>query len=158
MHSSSFIQDVSWITGYDAAGAIVDSLHADAEPVLHILHPRPAIWNELMEAFFRKLNIPTVPYADWFSALEEAQRALQAISGDAAPVEKTLRENPALRLLEFFRAGKDHENDEAFEPPGLTKISCDKSGSVSETLRSAQGMNEENVRRWVSAWKKSGFL
>lgn len=111
-----------------------------------------------MEAFSQQLNIPTVPYANWFSVLEESQRALQAESAGAAAVEKTLRENPALRLLEFFRAGKEHENDENYEPPGLTKISCVKTASVSESLRSAKGMGEENVKRWVSAWRKSGFL
>lgn len=149
---------MSWITGYDAAGAIVDSLHADAEPILHVLHPCATSWNELMEAFSRQLNIPTTPYAEWFSTLEEAQGALQSSSGDAAAVEKTLRENPALRLLEFFRAGKEHENDEGYEPPGLAKISCKRMASVSESLRSAPSMSEENVRRWVSAWKKSGFI
>lgn len=149
---------MSWIAGYDAAGAIVDCLHVEAEPVLHVLHPRPTAWNKLMNSFSRHLNIPTVPYVEWFSALEEAQRALQANSGDSAAVEKTLRENPALRLVEFFRVGKEHENDGNCEPPGLTKISCKKMSSISESFSNAKNMSEENVRRWVSAWKKSGFI
>lgn len=122
------------------------------------MHPQPTPWNKLIEAFSQQLGLPAVTYSKWFEALEEAHRSLQSISADAAAVEKTLRENPALRLLEFFRAGKEHENDDSYEPPGLTKMSCEKAASVSESLRNARSMNEENVNRWVAAWKKSGFI
>lgn len=105
-----------------------------------------------------------VPYAEWFAALEDAQRALQELSTSgsveaAAASEKMLKENPGLRLMEFLRLGLVHEADvKGYEPPGIAKLSCSKLESVSESLRAAPKMNEENVRRWVASWKKSGFL
>lgn len=122
------------------------------------MHPRPTPWNKLVGAFSQQLDLRTATYADWFSTLEDSQHSLQSISNDTAAVEKMLRENPALRLLELFRAGKEHENDEDFEPPGLTKISCAKAVSVSESLRTAGGIDEENVRRWLMSWRKSAFI
>ena len=149
---------MSWITGYDAAGVVVDSLHADTEPVLHVVHPRTTRWNELAGYYAQQLDLPIVPYAEWFAALEEAQHALQSGSMDAATVEKTLRDNPALRLVDLFRAGKDQEKHENYEPPGITRLSTEKAFSVSGSLRNAESMNEENVKQWISAWKKSGFI
>ena len=83
---------------------------------------------------------------------------MQSISADAAARKKPLRENRASRLLELFRAEKEHENGDSYEPPGLTKMSYEKAASVSESLRNARPMDEENVNRWVSAWKKSEFI
>lgn len=117
-----------------------------------------------MKAFAQELNIPVVTYAEWFAALEGAQRALQVLSNSgsaeaAAATEKILKENPGLRLMEFLRLGLIHEADvEGYEPPGIAKLSCSKLESVSESLRAAPEMNEENVRRWVASWKSSGFL
>ena len=105
-----------------------------------------------------------LPYAEWYAALEDEQRALQDLSAlgsaeAATATEKMLKENPGLRLMEFLRLGLIHEADvEGYEPPGIAKLSCSKLESISESLRTAPKMNEENVRRWVASWKKSGFL
>lgn len=96
--------------------------------------------------------------------------------------ETLLRENPALRLVEFFRAGVARAQREFqveadvdagagadsdastcsglydSEPPGIVRMSCSKLESVSGALRAALEMNEGNVKRWVARWRESGFI
>lgn len=141
-------------------------MKANTYPVFHVQHPRPTSWNTIIEAFSRELGLQVVPYSEWFAALEEAQRGLQALSmsgsaESAAATERILKENPALRLMDFFRAGLGYEIEpdvERYEPPGIVKLSCNKLESVSEALRATPEISAENVKRWVIAWKRSNFI
>ena len=133
-------------------------LHADAEPVLHVKHPRPTPWNSLISSFAQEFGIPTSSYSDWFAALEESYTALYSSSPDAPTIERELRDNPALRLLAFFRSGCKHDDNGDLEPIGITKISCTKATKISEALNSAEMLTGDHVRRWIGTWKKSGFI
>lgn len=150
------------------------------------MHPCPIPWNTLISSFAHKLGLATVSYAEWFTGLSEAHDALysragaefesepssatssQADSAGAsrpaqAALEKALRDNPALRLLEFFRATlKKHDDnyrDLDLEPLGMTRLGCEKTMKVSRHLRDAvEGLGEMHVERWLGAWKRAGFI
>lgn len=142
-----------------------------------------------------------VSYTDWFAALGEAHDALYAqveappessepVAPQAEPdlgsanstadiseaaLEKALRENPALRLFEFFRVGlayehgsketnadekhHDLDSDSEREPLGMVRIGCAKAVKVSPHLSdAAEVLGEMHVGRWLDAWKRSGFI
>lgn len=145
---------VSYISAYDAAGAIVDMLDTKEE-VLHVVHPRPVAWSSLIESFSKVLSVPAVPYNDWLTSLEEAAKG---IPSDPAAVESAHRTNPALRLLPFFRAFDASPPGETKEALGFARLSCAKSTTVSTSLQNADVLGEKDVERWVASWRKSGFL
>src|ERR1700692_391698 len=96
--------------------------------VYHLTHPSPVSWTIPMQEAARIMNVPLVPYAQWLAALEK-----QASS----PTGETLKNNPALRLLDFFRYTTRRRNlatnTENFLEP---ELSCAKALKESPTLRS----------------------
>ncbi|KAI0719494.1 acetyl-CoA synthetase-like protein [Cerioporus squamosus] len=132
---------VSFILGYDAARAFAEMRNSPA-PILHLVHPRPVAWHILVAAIAEELGVPLVPYASWLAALE---KSAGEVSGERDV--DAMRDNPALRLLDFFcnRAGAR----EGREPLGMPLLSTEKARSVSD---------EADARRWVAAWRASGFL
>lgn len=152
--------EVSWISASAAARVIVDTLRAsDTEPVLHLVHPHPAHWNAIIHVFSSKLGLQTVDYAEWFSALEASYGdVLSSRAGMPTKLEGALRASPALRLLDFFRAGTTKTGAQGFELPGIVKLSCDHCLSVSKTLREVETLGEADAARWIEAWKRSGFI
>ena len=145
----SLVQVISWFPAYEAAKAFAEMRHS-REPFLHLIHPHPARWHDVMAPIAELFNVPLVPYEQWVSALERSVEA-----GSAAEVE-VMRQNPALRILSFFKAAK--EPVEGREALGFVILSTDKAIKVSESLARMPMLDAERARMWVAAWKKSGFL
>ncbi|EJC99755.1 acetyl-CoA synthetase-like protein [Fomitiporia mediterranea MF3/22] len=142
---------VSWITADTASGAIMDMLDSD-ERVFHIVHPHPVKWNNVMQWFSKALNIPTVSYGEWLETLEKSD--VSAHSGTAADLETAFEKNPALRLLDVFRAAKNHVGED-LEPLGAQKLASEKAVRVSKTLQTAEQINEKTVESWLSYWRQA---
>ncbi|TFK79675.1 acetyl-CoA synthetase-like protein [Polyporus arcularius HHB13444] len=141
--------DISWFPAYEAAKAFAEMRHSP-EPFLHLIHPRTARWHTVMAPIAELFDVPLVPYDQWVSALETSVEA-----GSAAEVEM-MRQNPALRILPFFKAAKEPvDGREAF---GFVFLSTDKATKVSESLAQMPMLDAERAKLWVAAWKKSGFL
>ncbi|THH07788.1 hypothetical protein EW145_g3144 [Phellinidium pouzarii] len=149
---------VSWITADDAADAIVDMMHADSERTLHLVHPRPVPWSLVIGAIAKGLGLSIVSYGDWLSSLEHAHRDLYDGSPDAAKIEKVFRENPALRLMSFFSSARDRVDVENLEPLGIVKMRCEKAVASSKTLKEAGSIVNDDARRWIASWRRTGFI
>lgn len=132
-------------------------LHAQ-EVVLHLVHPQPVPWSRLMDDFSRLLKIPVVSYTEWLTILEDASAALDNVSTDTAKIDGTLRTNPALRLLDFFRTAKQHIGNSHMEPLGIAMLENIKAVEASMTLKGAELIGTGNVEKWVKFWKRSSFL
>ncbi|EJC99762.1 uncharacterized protein FOMMEDRAFT_148605 [Fomitiporia mediterranea MF3/22] len=145
---------VSWITADSGASAIVDMLESD-ERVFHLVHPRPVKWNAVIQWFSKALNIPIVSYSEWLAALEKSD--VSAHPGTAAELEAALEKNPALRLLDLFRAAKNNTGDD-HEPLGVQKLASEKAERISESLRNAEQINEKNITAWISYWSETRAL
>ena len=122
-----------------------------ADPFLHLIHPRPVSWHNIIEPIASALNVPLVSYDVWLAALKSS-----VASGAAGEVE-TMAANPALRILPFFEAqgaamAPDRESI-AFVPL-LTEKSC----RVSDALATMPQLDAERATSWVAAWKAAGFL
>ncbi|PIL37207.1 hypothetical protein GSI_00900 [Ganoderma sinense ZZ0214-1] len=139
--------EASFFLSYLAAGAFAE-MRSSPESILHLVHPRPIPWHDLITPMAQELGVPLAPYTTWLAALESSG-SVEGSEGDAT------RENPALRLLDFFRSfalGNE-------KPPlGLWQLATSKAVNASETLANMPQIGEADVRRWVAAWRKSGFL
>jgi hypothetical protein len=58
--------------------------------MLHLAHQKPVPWNLLFGYMAAVLGVKLVPYANWLLRLT------------ASETETTVRQNPALRLLDFY--------------------------------------------------------
>ena len=120
-------------------------MRSSADPILHLVHPRPIPWKSLITPIAQELKATLVPYVEWLTALEiVAERNAE-----------TARENPALRLLDFFRSSAPAKTR---TPLGLYQLETKKAVGASETLASMPELGEADVKRWVTAWRASGFL
>jgi len=119
----------------------------------HIVHPRGVPFNALIASAASSLNVPLVPYTEWLSKLSEEHKA-QSYSD--ANLEKAQAGNPALRLFGFFQSAR---NGPEWEPIGVARLDTTRAVRVSNVLaEGAKPLGEENVRKWLGAWRASGFL
>jgi hypothetical protein len=119
----------------------------------HIVHPRGVPFNALIASAASSLNVPLVPYPEWLSRLSEEHKA-QSYSD--ANLEKAQASNPALRLFGFFQSAR---NGPEWEPIGVARLDTTRAVRVSRVLaEGARPLGEENVRKWLGAWRASGFL
>ncbi|CCM01516.1 uncharacterized protein FIBRA_03572 [Fibroporia radiculosa] len=139
---------VSWIPAYDA-GQVLGQMRDSIHPVLHLAHPRRVSWNSVITPIAEHLGVPLVTYEEWVSALQQS-----VTEGTGSEVER-LRENPALRLLAFFRS---YKVDEDKEPLGVTKLAIVKASEVAPALQLVPETSVGSVRAWLDAWRDSGFL
>lgn len=119
----------------------------------HIVHPRGVPFNSLISSAASSLNVPLVPFTEWLSKLSEEHKAQ---SNSDANLEKAQASNPALRLFSFYQSVRTGPE---WEPLGVARLDTARAVRVSKVLaEGAKPLGEENVRKWLSAWRKSGFL
>ncbi|KAI0700690.1 acetyl-CoA synthetase-like protein [Cerioporus squamosus] len=135
---------VSFIPSHPAARALVE-MRNSTSPVLHLVHPRPVSWHTIMASIAEQLRVPLVSYSTWLSALERS----------AAASEDAMRENPALRLLDFFRAQTFSLEK---EPLGVVRLSTENAERTSAELAGLPQLRKDISVSWMNAWRKSGFL
>ncbi|KAH8116797.1 hypothetical protein DFH11DRAFT_1687657 [Phellopilus nigrolimitatus] len=136
-----------------AAQAIVEMRGSPAQ-VLHLTHPNPVAWDTIFEPASKELGVALVPYPDWLARLEKSYANLSA-----EEAVETSRNNPALRIVDFFRSANLAASGTE-EAMGLKRLSLDEAQRVSQTMRDTRKspLTAEDVRKWVKYWKKIGFL
>jgi thioester reductase-like protein len=148
---------VGWITAPDAAAAMLEMSCVDAQPgthTHHLAHPRGVPFNTLIGLVASSLSVPLVPFPDWLSKLATAHKVAQSYS--AAELERAQMANPALRLFGFFQSARTGPE---WEPLGVARLDTARSIRVSSVLaEGAKPLGEENVWKWLSAWRASRFL
>ena len=141
---------MTWFPAYEASKAFAEMRHS-ADPVLHLVHPRPVPWRTIIAPIAEELGVPLVPYEQWLSALEGSVE-----QGSTEEVE-TMKANPALRLLSFYKAQAETMTPDR-EAMGLVFMSTEKAVKVSKSLANLPQLNADRARMWLAAWKRTGFL
>ncbi|KAF7348023.1 putative polyketide synthase [Mycena sanguinolenta] len=72
---------ISWIPISDAAAAIVD-MQGTMNETLHLVHPKPTTWKVVIEPLASALNVPLVPYAEWFARLKSTAEFVHSKPGE----------------------------------------------------------------------------
>lgn len=127
---------------YPAARIMVEMLHASSQ-VLHLVHPRPTPLRELIQPIADALGARVVSYAEWLEVLESTGTA------DAVTQLERLRDNPALKLLSFFRANSMMSEG---------TVSTQEAVKASKELERIPVLGPGDSKRWLTAWRASGFL
>ncbi|KAK0454752.1 hypothetical protein EV421DRAFT_1896666 [Armillaria borealis] len=142
--------NISWIPVDLVATAVTELCLANEVGTFHVVHPRPVEWGVVMRLAASKMNVPVVAYEEWI-------RRLETDMGVNVP---SMQENPALRLLDFFRQGISSSSVATDSMGLLVKVATDRSLAVSSTLRdkNLRRLGEDDVDRWIGFWKKEGFL
>lgn len=114
--------------------------------VYHAVNPHQTTYSALLPAILSHLPPTTkpIPLTDWVLKLETSTSA----SASASDPEHTLKQNPALKLLDFFAglAGMDKG--------GRSMVVLDTASTAgkSGTLRGVRAVGGEEVGRWMGGW------
>ncbi|KAF2729916.1 hypothetical protein EJ04DRAFT_587517 [Polyplosphaeria fusca] len=135
---------LSWTPVDDVAAACADLVLADntPHPVYHIDNPVRQPWEHALPVLARELDIPRdriVPFEEWI-------RRVRAFPGNAET------ENPAALLVDFL------EGDFVRMSCGGVLLETGRAREHSERMRGVGRVGEETMRRYIEAWKDSGFL
>lgn len=109
--------------------------------IYHIDNPARQPWKGMIASLAKALNISAenvVPYSQWVERV-------RSFGGST-------KENPALQLIEYF--------EYYFEPMSCGGLMLDtqKTIRLSKTMQTMGVIDDESVRKFVGAWKQSGFL
>ncbi|EIN05389.1 hypothetical protein PUNSTDRAFT_54805 [Punctularia strigosozonata HHB-11173 SS5] len=74
-----------------------------------------------------------------------------------------MRENPALRLLAFFKSagrtiGQNSGKDRGREAMALPMMDMSRAKEIAPSLGKLQPLGTEDVRHWLEYWKGVGLL
>ena len=135
---------------------MLEMSHVDPTPdahTFHVVHPRGVPFNTLIGSAASWLNVPLVPFPEWLSMLTEEHKSQ---SHSDASLERMQANNPALRLFSFYDSARTGPE---WEPLGAARLDVSRAVRVSKVLaEGAKPLGEENVRKWLAAWRSSGFL
>ncbi|KAI0314888.1 hypothetical protein OF83DRAFT_1165029 [Amylostereum chailletii] len=142
--------NVSWIPSGMAASALVEMVHGD-ELHVHLVHPRPVAFSNIIGIVAAELHVPVCSYSAWLNALDDhARKVTKSVE------EHAFERNPALRLVDFFHAAGAREDG---EPIGVPRLDAEKAKRVSELLgQCKEALGDEQVLQWVKGWKRAGVL
>ena len=131
-----------------AAAAIIDFFEA-ASTYIHLVHPRPAKWSDVMASFSKSLNVPLVPYDEWVT------RLAKIVQEKPDEEVELMRRVPALKLLDFYQASAPTFGKPATEAMGMPLLSVENAVKDSVTLRDPNLpiLGEEDVCNWLNYWK-----
>ena len=146
-----FLQLLNWLSMEVAAPAIIEMVDSPTSTsIVHLVHPSPVRWSELMQHISHTLCLPMVPYSRWLAALE-----VQSESNNPNTLADS---SPALKLLGFFQYSSTRKNSTSnfLEP----SVSCRGALDVSETLRNARStpLGLKDVEAWLCYWRSVGFI
>ncbi|KAJ7164463.1 hypothetical protein C8R46DRAFT_901759 [Mycena filopes] len=132
---------ISWLPIHHAAAA-VSEMRRSKERYLHLSHPHPVPFAELLTPIATDLGLPIVPYAQWLDSLKvAAARGL---------------DNPGVRLLDFFGAVPAvSEEGETFFPVPFANANALEN---SPFLTSITPLDRQDANAWMSYLRKVGYL
>ncbi|KAH9944953.1 uncharacterized protein BXZ73DRAFT_73198 [Epithele typhae] len=146
--------DAAFLYNHVAAAALLEIRTAPAQ-VLHLVHPKPISLRALLAVAARELDVPRVPFFEWFSRLSTVGAAATT-EGGARGALSVVRSNPALGLLGFFGAPGSVGRDGAMA--SYVPLSTEEAVSASATLRALTPLDASVAVQWVAGWRASGFL
>ncbi|KAF8758798.1 Sarcoplasmic/endoplasmic reticulum calcium ATPase 3 [Rhizoctonia solani] len=150
---------VSWVPLDAAAQSLLDSccqVVAELPTVVHIAHPQPSAWPELMKIVTQVIamefgkELPFIPLDEWNKMVSKASGLyddndtrkrlptvkLQASVDGMARVDQAIRESN----------NRDAETYEVFGAPRLDTSRCTQ---ISPCLRGLTGLDFDDVSRWL---------
>lgn len=157
------IQLITWIPVDIAAAAAVDMRKSPAS-YLHLMHPKPVTWASVIQPIATSLDVPIVSYSDWLEKLNLVVKEREESSTTADQLEAA-RENPALRLIDFYRrsnATDHHDCRKDAEAEAFVKVRLDM--TITKKVIATLGdpnlptLGAEDAQRWLEYWHEVAAL
>ncbi len=111
---------------------------------MHLAHPMPTTWSSIIEPIAQSLEVPTIPYRDWLTKLEN------------------LREDSALKvnashLVAIYRRQVDDSDAEVLTVIRLKNLEALK---ASRTLSDVDLpiLCSDDTDRWLEYWRCIGLI
>lgn len=151
-------EDICWIASDVAAKALAEfvassSPFSSLSEVLHIVSPRTAKWDDVMQAAISILGNgecgKLVPYAAWVDAIRDAG---QKTSLEKFPTWKLSGFYEAVVPIASAKLGPDRE------AMGPKRLLTDESTKRSQTLSQCEAIKTDDVKKWLRYWSTVGFL
>jgi len=101
----------------------------------HIVNPKSADWQSLVPAVTKYFDVEPVPLQQWLQTLDSFVNA----------TEEDLRNKPALKILDFFKAIAM-----ADEPGPWTETT--RTQKASKTLRQLKAIDVVLMDNWMNQW------
>lgn len=139
-----FDGELSWTPVNDVAAVLADLLLSSTTPysVYHIDNPVRQPWKEMISVLADALGIPlegVIPLPEWIRRVRAFRGAVEW-------------DNPAAKLVDFL------DEDFVRMSCGGVLLGTAKSREHSKTLRRLGAVSADVARKYIQAWKDSGFL
>ncbi|EAQ83182.1 hypothetical protein CHGG_09586 [Chaetomium globosum CBS 148.51] len=138
---------LNWLPLEEASTALAELLLRPSDdewyPVYHVDNPVPRAWADVVPVFAEALG---VPQDKGIVSLQEWRRRVAEFPGENP------WDNPAAKAQDFF----EHKF-ELMSCGGVT-MATTRACRHSPTLRAAQPVSDELIRKYVEVWKTTGFL
>ncbi|KAI9058660.1 acetyl-CoA synthetase-like protein [Trametes sanguinea] len=135
-------EDLTWVA-VDVMASTLQEMVTSGELALHLVSPKPVPWSTVFGPIAERLNLPTVPYAEWLKKLEHSAAVANAGPGVA-------HHESAHNLVDFFKS-------EGMGGAGV-QLSTDKAVRCSKSLSSVRPIDRGDALRYVQYWAKVGHV
>ncbi|KAJ6521265.1 male sterility protein-domain-containing protein, partial [Mycena vulgaris] len=134
---------ISWVPIQHAAKILVE-MRTSRSSHLHLTHPHPVLFSDVLLPVAEALKLPMVPYSRWVESLESAWS-----QGSA---------NPGVRLLAFFRANGSGEVTAEGESFFAAPLSNKNALEATSSMLSLASLGAQEANEWVEYLRKLGYL
>jgi hypothetical protein len=124
--------------------------------IVHLDHPHPIRWSEMIKHVADEINVPLVSYNAWIEALD------RSITNEFLPPVLQRRRDHALRLHSVFHLLQDGlmnhtvgPEEEIFCLPLLDKTQMVK---FSPNLNNLEPISKQDVLGWMKYWRSIGMM
>ena len=127
-------------------------LRNTSKEFVHIVHPRLIPCETVIGFVSDALRVPIIPYNEWVARLEASPKT-----------DKALCRNPALQLLDFYRAlvvPKDVPEMDGGGAMGSAMYDTTITVGEAPSLRPLQlaQLGRGDVESWIGFWRSTGAL
>lgn len=154
------IQTASWIPVDLAASSILDMRQATScsqSQTLHLIHPKPTNWQQIMEPLSDILGVSLVPYVEWLSRLESAARQLHQAESKA---DSSNGARAAIQLIPFYQTSLTASRSMTESMGLLPNVRAEQGYRSASSLQaeSISKLGRPDVEKWVEYWRRTYFI
>jgi thioester reductase-like protein len=135
---------LAWLPVDWAAKSMVDmAFNKRASGTVHLVHPRPITWAQMIDHMSQELGIPIVPFSQWI--------------GEVAKIHDLIA-NPVGKMLEVYKRKPIGANEKGREAFGIPRAYCDRAAEFSAAHRNMPPLSRSDFNAWLSYWRSHKFL
>lgn len=159
---------VSWLPLDAAASTLLDICicsAAELPPVVHVVHPRPVQWSDIMTAFAQVIkaqteqDLPLLPLEEWNKRVAQASAATDVTSRyQHFPSTKIQETVDGMSQADQVARGLYETKVDETEAVGAPRLQTLISERLSSTLSSLPTLGHGDVAGWLAYWGRAGLF